>query len=71
QKEQTKCRQGTGQSTRDNIKKKKKTFFKFAAGGARTSRRHGDRNTEAGCRHRPEEMAGDAAGDTSRERRTR
>ncbi|CAI9600394.1 unnamed protein product [Staurois parvus] len=30
-----------------------------------------DRNTEAGCRHRPEEMAGDEAGDTSRERRTR
>ncbi|CAI9551695.1 unnamed protein product, partial [Staurois parvus] len=23
-----------------------------------------DRNTEDGCRHRPEEMAGDAAGDT-------
>ncbi|CAI9552534.1 unnamed protein product [Staurois parvus] len=49
---------------------KKIKFFKnvrFAAG----SRRHRDRNTEAGCRHRPEEMAGDAAGDTSRERRTR
>ncbi|CAI9555505.1 unnamed protein product, partial [Staurois parvus] len=39
--------------------------FKFPAGsGARTSRRHRDRNTEAGCRHRPEEMAGDTAGDT-------
>ncbi|CAI9580360.1 unnamed protein product [Staurois parvus] len=49
--------------------KKKMTFFKIfkfpVAGGARTSRRHRDRNTEAGCRHRPEEMAGDAAGDTS------
>ncbi|CAI9537031.1 unnamed protein product [Staurois parvus] len=46
--------------------------FKFAAGsGARTSRHHMDRNTEAGCRHRPEEMARDAAGDTSWERRTR
>ncbi|CAI9577019.1 unnamed protein product [Staurois parvus] len=46
--------------------------FKFAPGsGARTSRHHRERNTEAGCRHRPEEMAGDAAGDTSRERRTR
>ncbi|CAI9592707.1 unnamed protein product, partial [Staurois parvus] len=46
--------------------------LKFAAGsGARTSRSHRDRNTEAGCRHRPEEMAGDAAGDRSRERRTR
>ncbi|CAI9557713.1 unnamed protein product, partial [Staurois parvus] len=43
-------------------------IFKFAAGyGHHTSRRHRDRNTEAGCRHRPEEMAGD----TSRERRTR
>ncbi|CAI9541590.1 unnamed protein product [Staurois parvus] len=54
--------------------KKLKFFniFKFpAAGSARTSRRHRDRNTEAGCRHRPEEMAKDAAGDTSRERRTR
>ncbi|CAI9562029.1 unnamed protein product, partial [Staurois parvus] len=44
------------------------TFFnilKFpAAGGACTSRRHRDRNTEAGCRHWPKEMAGDAAGDT-------
>ncbi|CAI9587824.1 unnamed protein product [Staurois parvus] len=47
-------------------------IFKFAAGsGARTSRRHRDRNTEAGCRHWPEEMARDAAGDTLRERRTR
>ncbi|CAI9595918.1 unnamed protein product [Staurois parvus] len=46
--------------------------FKFATGSdARMSRRHRDRNTEAGCRHRPEEMAGDASGDTSRERRTR
>ncbi|CAI9554387.1 unnamed protein product [Staurois parvus] len=46
--------------------------FKFAAGSsACTSRRHRDRNTEARCRHRPEEMAGDAAGDTSRERWTR
>ncbi|CAI9592901.1 unnamed protein product [Staurois parvus] len=54
---------------------KKMTFFKivkFPTGfGARASRRHRDRNTEAGCRHRPEEMARDAAGDTSRERRTR
>ncbi|CAI9543215.1 unnamed protein product [Staurois parvus] len=54
---------------------KKMTFFKifkFPSGsGAHTSQRHRDRNTEAGCRHRPEEMAGDAAGDTSRERRTR
>ncbi|CAI9557542.1 unnamed protein product [Staurois parvus] len=46
--------------------------FKFAAGsGPCTSQRHRDRNTEAGCWHRLEEMAGDAAGDTSRERRTR
>ncbi|CAI9551199.1 unnamed protein product, partial [Staurois parvus] len=45
-------------------------IFKFAAGsGACTSRRHRDRNTEARCRHRPEEMAGDAAGDALRERR--
>ncbi|CAI9538811.1 unnamed protein product, partial [Staurois parvus] len=47
---------------------KKITFFKIfkfpATGGARTSQRHRDRNTEAGSRHRPEEMAGDAAGDT-------
>ncbi|CAI9601339.1 unnamed protein product [Staurois parvus] len=54
---------------------KKMTFFKifkFPAGSsAHTSRRHRDQNTEAGCRHRPEEMAGDAAGDTSWERRTR
>ncbi|CAI9548765.1 unnamed protein product [Staurois parvus] len=29
-------------------------IFKFAAGsGPRTSRHHRDRNTEAGCRHRP------------------
>ncbi|CAI9568751.1 unnamed protein product, partial [Staurois parvus] len=46
----------------------KMTFFKnlkFPAGsGTRTSRRHRDRNTGAGCRHHPEEMAGDAAGDT-------
>ncbi|CAI9580525.1 unnamed protein product, partial [Staurois parvus] len=43
----------------------KMKFFKnvkFTA--ARMSRRHRDRNTEAGCKHRPEEMAGDAAGDT-------
>ncbi|CAI9599615.1 unnamed protein product [Staurois parvus] len=49
---------------------KKMTFFKifkFPTGsGARTSRRHRDQNTEAGCRHRVEEMAGDAAGDTLR-----
>ncbi|CAI9588627.1 unnamed protein product [Staurois parvus] len=46
--------------------------FKFAASsGTCTCRRHRDWNTEAGCRHRPEEMAGDAAGDTSRERRKR
>ncbi|CAI9573589.1 unnamed protein product [Staurois parvus] len=54
---------------------KKITFFKNfkfpADSGAHTSRRHRDQNTEAGCRHRPEEMAGDAAGDTSWERRTR
>ncbi|CAI9584695.1 unnamed protein product, partial [Staurois parvus] len=30
QKEQSKCRQGAGQSTRDKIKKKKQTFFKFS-----------------------------------------
>ncbi|CAI9576264.1 unnamed protein product [Staurois parvus] len=30
-----------------------------------------DRNLEDRCWHRPEEMAGDAAGGTSRERRTR
>ncbi|CAI9551131.1 unnamed protein product, partial [Staurois parvus] len=73
-KEQSKCRQGAGQSTRDKIYVKCifKKNFKFPAGsGASTSRRHRDRNTEAGCRHRPEEMAGDAAGDTLRERRTR
>ncbi|CAI9584860.1 unnamed protein product [Staurois parvus] len=50
-------------------------FFKISnlppVPAPRTSRPHRDRNTEAGCRHRPEEMAGDAAGDTSRERRTR
>ncbi|CAI9547841.1 unnamed protein product [Staurois parvus] len=46
--------------------------FKFPTGsGARTSRRHRDRNTEDGCRHRPEEMVGDVAGDTSWEGRTR
>ncbi|CAI9536830.1 unnamed protein product [Staurois parvus] len=52
--------------------KKMKFFkiFKFPA-GARTSRRHKDRNTEAGCQHRLEEMAGDAAGDTSWEGWTR
>ncbi|CAI9588669.1 unnamed protein product [Staurois parvus] len=32
---------------------------------------HRDRNMEHGCQHRPEEMAGDAAEDTSWERRTR
>ncbi|CAI9591128.1 unnamed protein product [Staurois parvus] len=52
---------------------KKMTFFKnfkFAAGsGAHTSQRHRDWNTEAGIGRR--RMAGDAAGDTSRERRTR
>ncbi|CAI9617254.1 unnamed protein product [Staurois parvus] len=56
------------------VLKKMKFFkiFKFpAAAAARTSRHHRDRNTEAGCRHRTEEMAADAAGDTSRERRTR
>ncbi|CAI9572333.1 unnamed protein product [Staurois parvus] len=36
-----------------------------------TSRRRRERTLEDRCRHRPEEMAGDAAGDTSRERRTR
>ncbi|CAI9601921.1 unnamed protein product [Staurois parvus] len=41
---------------------KMKFFKKFQR---RTSRRHRDRKTEAGCRHRPEEMAGDAAADTS------
>ncbi|CAI9614725.1 unnamed protein product [Staurois parvus] len=46
-------------------------IFKFPAAAARTSRRHRDRNTGVGCRHQPEEMARDAAGDTSRERRTR
>ncbi|CAI9610635.1 unnamed protein product [Staurois parvus] len=53
--------------------KKMKFFkiFKFPAAAARTSRHHRDRNTEVGCRHRLEEMAGDAAGDTSRERMTR
>ncbi|CAI9599123.1 unnamed protein product, partial [Staurois parvus] len=54
------------------LKKKFLKNFKFAACSvARTSRRHRDQNTEAGCRHQPVEMAGDAAGDTSRERRTR
>ncbi|CAI9559493.1 unnamed protein product, partial [Staurois parvus] len=44
---------------------KKMSFFKiFKFAAARTSWRHRDRNTEAGCRHRPEEMARDAAGDT-------
>ncbi|CAI9572994.1 unnamed protein product [Staurois parvus] len=67
----------TGRRTKHSGQKciKKMTFFKifkFPAGsGARTSRRNRNRNTEAGCRHRPEEMAGDAAGDTSWERRTR
>ncbi|CAI9559040.1 unnamed protein product, partial [Staurois parvus] len=39
--------------------------FKFPAGfaAARTFRRHGDRNTEVRCRHPPEEMDGDTAGD--------
>ncbi|CAI9548606.1 unnamed protein product, partial [Staurois parvus] len=56
----------------NHLKKRHFLNFKFAASScARTSRRHRDRNTEAGCRHRPEEMAGDAAGDTSWERRTR
>ncbi|CAI9571397.1 unnamed protein product [Staurois parvus] len=41
-------------------------IFKFAAGsGPRTSRR--SQGPEHGSRHQPEEMAGDAAGDTSRE----
>ncbi|CAI9586947.1 unnamed protein product, partial [Staurois parvus] len=31
----------------------------------------GTGTTEAGCWHRPKEMAGDTAGDTSRERRIR
>ncbi|CAI9553262.1 unnamed protein product [Staurois parvus] len=30
-----------------------------------------DRNTEDGCWHRPEEMAGDPVGATSQEQRTR
>ncbi|CAI9599593.1 unnamed protein product, partial [Staurois parvus] len=47
---------------------KKMTFFKIfkfpAAAGARTSDVTGTEHG-SGCRHRPEEMAGDAAGDTS------
>ncbi|CAI9557989.1 unnamed protein product [Staurois parvus] len=47
-------------------------MFKFAAVPAteRPDARR-DWNMEPGYRHRPEEMAGDAAGDASRERRTR
>ncbi|CAI9550696.1 unnamed protein product, partial [Staurois parvus] len=38
--------------------------FKFPPGSAaRMFRRHGDRNTEVRCRHPPEEMDGDTAGD--------
>ncbi|CAI9622954.1 unnamed protein product [Staurois parvus] len=45
-------------------------MLKFAAGsGPRMSRR--SQGPEHGSRHRPEEMAGDAAEDASRERRTR
>ncbi|CAI9545609.1 unnamed protein product [Staurois parvus] len=50
-------------------------IFKFAASSGphtpRTSRRSHGPDMEGRCRHRPEEMAGDAAGDASRERRTR
>ncbi|CAI9598140.1 unnamed protein product, partial [Staurois parvus] len=46
----------------------KKSFFKnfkFPAGSAARNvpTSHRDRNTEARCRHPPEEMDGDAAGD--------
>ncbi|CAI9565382.1 unnamed protein product [Staurois parvus] len=44
-------------------------FLKFPSPVRLDARR--DRNPEEGCWHRPEEMAGDAAGGTSRERRTR
>ncbi|CAI9555630.1 unnamed protein product, partial [Staurois parvus] len=78
QKEQSKCRQGTGQSSRDKmyvkcyviIILKKMNFlknFKFAPVPAPVRpdvTGTGTRKPEAGCRHRPEEMAGDAAGDT-------
>ncbi|CAI9611711.1 unnamed protein product, partial [Staurois parvus] len=70
QKEQSKCRQGTGQSICNNHFKIKCHFLNFSnflpGSGARMFRRHRDRNTEAECRHKLEEMAGDAAGDTSR-----
>ncbi|CAI9552553.1 unnamed protein product [Staurois parvus] len=42
-------------------------IFKFPASSVpRTSRRRRERNPEDRCRNRPEEMAGDAAGGTSR-----
>ncbi|CAI9618596.1 unnamed protein product [Staurois parvus] len=37
----------------------------------RTSRRHREWNPEDRCRYRPDYIAGDTAGGTSRERRTR
>ncbi|CAI9570387.1 unnamed protein product, partial [Staurois parvus] len=63
-----KCKQGTGQSTRDKMyvkwfetKMTVSKIFTFAAGSdPRTSRR--SQGTEHGSRHRPEEIVGDAAG---------
>ncbi|CAI9596837.1 unnamed protein product [Staurois parvus] len=54
------------------ISPKMRKMFKFAAvpASVRPDARR-DRNTEVGCRHRPGEMAGKAARDASRERRTR
>ncbi|CAI9612078.1 unnamed protein product, partial [Staurois parvus] len=61
----------SGQNVCEYVKfvlKKNDIFFKFSnfpppAAPVRP-RRHRDCYTEAGCRDQPEEMAGDAAGDT-------
>ncbi|CAI9536022.1 unnamed protein product, partial [Staurois parvus] len=39
-------------------------FSNFPAFRPRTSRHHRERNPEDGCRHRPEDIAGDTAGGT-------
>ncbi|CAI9578254.1 unnamed protein product [Staurois parvus] len=47
-------------------------IFTFPASSVpRTFRHRRGRNPEDGCRHQPEDIAGDAAGGTSQERRTR
>ncbi|CAI9586460.1 unnamed protein product, partial [Staurois parvus] len=47
-------------------------ILKFPASSIpRTSRHCRDRNPEDGCRHQPEDITGDTAGGTSRERKRR